>query len=106
MNKIKFLITAVILAFSISSCELDSKELIDLRNEVRYLETEIASIRSAPGFILGEAFEYIDAEDYNEAVTRFEQLQKEFPEWNSEVVKGFLSEYSKHVTAEVETDRE
>jgi hypothetical protein len=106
MKKMIKIIVTMVLALSINGCDLTSKELIDLRNEIRYLETEISSIRAAPGFLFGEAFEYIDAKEYNEAVNLLKELHTEFPEWNSAIVEKFLSEYSNLVTPEEDVEPE
>ena len=89
-----FLFVCLIMLISFNSCNFDSKEIIELRNELRFLETEIASIKGAPGYLFGQAFDYIDAEDYSEAVKYLEELQYDFPDWNKEIVVKYLNQYS------------
>ena len=84
----------LLILFILQSCNLNSKELIELRNEVRYLETEISSIRTSPGYYFGEAFDYLDAGDYGEAVSMLNQVKTEFPEWNSGIVNEYLAKFS------------
>lgn len=92
----KYFIVTIILLLSVltSSCEFESKELIELRNEVRFLETEIASLRGSPGFLFGEAFEYVDAGEYAETVRLLEELQTSFPDWNEDTVSENIKIYS------------
>ncbi len=105
MNRVLYLTTTVFLSFILSGCEMNGKEIVELRNEVRYLETEISSVRAAPGFTFGEAFDYVDAGDYAEAVNLLSDLKNEFPEWNSDIVTTFLEKYSKMVPEETDTTR-
>ncbi|MBN1302623.1 MAG: hypothetical protein JW995_15500 [Melioribacteraceae bacterium] len=78
----------------LAGCNFNGKEVIELRNEIRYLETEISSIKGSPGYMFGEAFDYIDAGDYTEAVGYLKALQTEFPEWNKSIVEKYIGEYS------------
>jgi hypothetical protein len=96
MKKIVYSTTLFgVCALLMTSCNLNSQKIIELQNEVRFLETEVSSLKASPGFSFGEAFEYVDAEDYKEALTILKTLQNDFPEWNKELVEKFIEEYSK-----------
>lgn len=104
MKKIFAFVVISIQLFLLTGCELESQELIELRNEVRFLETEISSLRGSPGFMYGEAFEYVDAGDYIQAVEILKNLQFEFPDWNAEVVNSFIEKYSEIKSKEPSID--
>jgi len=84
----------LVITLLLSSCNFNSQKLIELRNEVRHLETEVSSLKASPGFAFGEAFEYVDAADYPEAVRILKELKLDFPEWNKKIVENSIDEYS------------
>ncbi|MBU1096686.1 MAG: hypothetical protein CVV23_04625 [Ignavibacteriae bacterium HGW-Ignavibacteriae-2] len=91
------IILLLVLISCFSGCNLNSKEIIELRNEIRYLETELSSVQGSPGYLFGEAFEHVDAEDYAEAVNLLNELKINFPEWNKKIVEEYINNYSKLV---------
>ncbi len=89
-----FFVIILLMPLFLTSCNFNSQKVIELRNEVRFLETEISSLKAAPGFAFGEAFEYVDAGDYSEAIRILKELQTDFPDWNKEIVAKFIEGYS------------
>jgi outer membrane lipopolysaccharide assembly protein LptE/RlpB len=76
--------------FVLSACTNQIKENQELINEIRSLEIEISGIYGSAGYKFGQAMEYLDGKDYNEAEKWLVDLQKSFPEWNKEFVAATL----------------
>lgn len=91
-------VSILIIIFFLSSCTDFYNENQMLRNELRNMEIEIASIKGSPGYLLGEAFEMIDQNEFIEVEKLFDSLKVEFPEWNKKLVE----EFSKRFIAEIE----
>ena len=76
-----------------SGCKFYSEENQELRNNLREIEIEISSIMGSPEFMFAEAFELVDQKNFDEAVTKLENLQNYFPEWNAELVNEFIERF-------------
>jgi len=84
-----------ILLFVLSSCTNQIKESQELRNEVRSLEIEISSLYGTAGYKFGQAMEYFDGKDYEEAEKWLADLQNSFPDWNKEFVEDTIKKIRK-----------
>lgn len=78
-----------------TGCKFYSEENQELRNDLRQVEIELSSIMGSPEFTFGEAFELVDQSNYNEAVTKLENLQYYFPEWNTKITTEFIERFRK-----------
>ncbi len=79
----------------VAGCNFYGEENQKLRNELRQVEIEISSIMGSPEFMFGEAFDMVDQDNYEEAVMKLEQLQNDFPGWNTDLVAEFIERFKK-----------
>lgn len=72
------------------SCGDSIKESQEMRNELRYLETELITIQSSPAYKLGEAFDFINEKNYDEALSLIKNIRENFPDWNGALLEEII----------------
>lgn len=88
-------VTVVIfLILFLASCKEQLSENQEMRNEIRNLEIEIASIKGSPEYMVGESLGKIEEGEYGEAISVLENLKSSFPGWNEDIINLIIAKYA------------